>query len=310
MTAAEAWLREVAVDRRIELTGPIEVVHHRPWSTVYRAPAGGSALFMKVCSVVQLHEPRVIALVAQEYPELVPGLVARHPSKPWVVLRDGGPRLRATRPGAAQLAVWHGLLPRYAELQRSLLGRDTELLATGLPDRRLDRIAGLFERVLDDSRWSPDEPRARVRALLPAIRRACAELTAIGIGASLDHDDLHDHNVLIGGDRPVIVDWGDASLTHPFLTLAVTERFAAQAAGVPTDAPEIRALRDAYLEPWAGLAPAPALRRAADIGSALGRITGGLTWYECITRLPGAHDDEPGEMVAILERVAAAVGGL
>jgi phosphotransferase family enzyme len=310
VAAAHAWLREVARGQGIELTGPIEQIHHRPWSTVFRAAAGNSALFLKACSVVQVHEPRVIELVAREFPGLVPGFIARHPSEPWVLLRDGGIRLRLAMPGAAQLPVWRALLPRYAELQRSLLGRGAELLATGLPDRRLERIPGLFERVLDDGRWAPAEPRARVRALLPAIRQACANLAEIGIGPSLDHDDLHDHNVLLNGDRPTIVDWGDGSLTHPFLTLAVTVRFAALAAGVPASAPEIEALRDAYLEPWSDLAPARALDRAADLGSALGIVTGGLTWYEVITRLPGAHDDEPGEMSAILERVASAIGAL
>jgi len=308
--AAEAWLRETLGDRRIAVTGPIELVHSRPWSMVFRVPTGDSALFLKICAATQVQEPRVIELVARESPDLVPGFVARHPIEAWVILRDGGARLRQVMPGVEQLAVWRALLPRYAELQRSLLGREAELLATGLPDRRVDRIVGLFERVLDDGRWSPDAPRSRVRAILPAIGRACAELGAIGIGASLDHDDLHDHNVLIHGDRPVIIDWGDASLTHPFLTLAVTERFAAEAAGVAADAPEIRALREAYLEPWTGLAPAHALRRGADIGSALGKITAGLTWYECITRLPGAHELDRGEMVAILDRVAAAVGAL
>jgi len=308
--AAHAWLREVADDQAIELTGPIEQIHVRPWSTVFRATAGESALFLKVCSAVQVHEPRVIELVARDFPDLVPGLVARHPTEPWVVLRDGGMRLRLAVPGAAQLAVWRALLPRYAELQRSLLGRATEVLATGLPDRRLDRIPALLERVLDDGRWAPEEPRSRVRTLLPAVARACAELSGIGIGPSLDHDDLHDHNVLVDGDRATIIDWGDASLTHPFLTLAVTLRFAVEAAGLPTDAPEIQALRDAYLEPWNGLAPARALRRAADIGSALGIVTFGLTWYEVITRLPGAHQTEPAELTAILGRIAGAIAAL
>jgi hypothetical protein len=308
--AAHAWLREVAGDQAIDLSGPIEEIHVRPWSTVFRAPAGDSAVFLKACSVVQAHEPQVIALIAREFPDLVPELIARHPSEPWVLLRDGGQRLRRRWPGAEQLVVWRGLLPRYAELQRSLLGRPAQLLATGLPDRRLDRIPGLLERVLADGRWAPSEPRSRVSALLPSIRRACAELSTTGIGASLNHDDLHDHNVLLDGDRPTIVDWGDASLTHPFLTLAVTVRFAAQAAALPTDAPEIDALRDAYLEPWTGLAPAGALRRAADVGSALGIVTGGLTWYEVITRLPGAHEEEPREMAAILDRIAGAIGRL
>ena len=41
--AAEAWLREILRDRRIALTGPIELVHSRPWSTVFRAPARDAA---------------------------------------------------------------------------------------------------------------------------------------------------------------------------------------------------------------------------------------------------------------------------
>jgi phosphotransferase family enzyme len=310
ITAAHAWLRDVAGRQSIDLTGPIEQIHVRPWSTVFRGATGDSAVYLKACSAVQVHEPRVIELVAREFPDLVPRLVARHPTEPWVILREGGVRLRLAMPDGAQLRVWRTLLPRYAELQRSLLGRDTELLATGLPDRRLERIPGLLERVLADGRWAPPEPRSRVHAVLPSVSRACAELAGLGIGASLDHDDLHDHNVLLNGERPVIVDWGDASLTHPFLSLAVTVRFAARAAGLSPDAPEIEALRDAYLEPWTGLAPAGALRRAAAIGSALGIVTGGLTWYEVITRLPGADEEEPGEMAAILDRIAGAIGRL
>ena len=307
---AEAWLGEILRERRIALTGPIELVHSRPWSTVYRAPAGESALFLKICAATQVQEPRVIEFVARESPDLVPGFVARHPSEPWVIMRDGGTRLRQAVPGVAQLAVWRGLLPRYAELQRSLLGREAELLATGLMDRRLDRIPGLLERVLDDDRWTPRESRARVRALVPAVERLCAELAVVGIGPSLDHDDLHDHNVLIRDGRASIIDWGDASLTHPFLVLAVTERFAAVAAGVAPDAPEIRALREEYLEPWTGLAADRQLRRAAEIGAALGVVTGALTNHEIVTRLPGAHDERPGEMPAALDRIAEAIGGL
>jgi hypothetical protein len=308
--ATEAWLRSVAADQRIDLVGPIEQVHVRPWSTVFRAPASPSALFLKVESIVQAHEPRLIELIARSSPDLVPALVAVHPSEPWVILRDGGMRLRAAHPGFAQLAVWRALLPRYAELQRALLGRERELLSTGLPDRRLERFPALIERVLDDGRWSAPEPRSRVRALVPKIQLLCEELAAFAIGPTLDHDDLHDHNVLVDGGRATIIDWGDASLTHPFLTLAVTLRFAAEAAGLATAAPEIRILRDAYLEPWTTLAPAAALRRAADIGAALGILTGGLTWYEIVTRLPGAHDAEPTEMTTLLERIAGAVAAL
>ncbi len=149
---AEAWLHAVAAERAIPLTGPVEQVHLRAWSTVFRMPAAGSALFLKLESVAQAHEPRLIELITGRSPELVPPFVARHPTEPWVILRDGGTRLRTARPGAAQLAVWRALLPRYAELQRSLLGSERELSSTGLPDRRLDRLPALLERILDDDR--------------------------------------------------------------------------------------------------------------------------------------------------------------
>ena len=305
--AADRWLQQVAAEHGIRVAGPLERIHTRPWSIVLRAPWDGETVFLKAESVTQAHEPRLLELVARERPDLVPGLIARHPSEPWVLLRDGGTRLRQAEPGIAQLAVWRVVLPEYADLQRRLLGREAELLATGLPDRRPGRIPALLERVIEDDRFAPSGPRARVRALGPAVRQACAELAGSGIGDTLDHDDLHDHNVLLDGDRVAVIDWGDASLTHPFLTLAVTLRFAAQAAGLPVHAPEIQALRDAYLGPWAGHAPSAILRRAADIGSALGVVTGGLTWYEIVTRLDGAHAAEPGEMAAVLERIADAL---
>lgn len=310
IAAAHRWLREVVAGQGITLTGSIERIHTRPWSTVFRAPTSVGPLFLKAEAATQSHEPRLVELVARERPDLVPGVVARHPIEPWVLLRDGGTRLRQARPGIAQLAVWRTILPRYGELQRQLLGREAELLATGLPDRRLDRIAALLEHVVDDDRWAPDEARSRVRGLLPAVRQACAELAGSGIGPTLDHDDLHDHNVLLDADRAAIIDWGDASLTHPFLTLAVTLRFAARAAGRPADSPEMRSLRDAYLEAWAGLAPPLALRRAADLGTALGVVTGGLTWYRVITELEGAHAEEPLEMAALLGQMAEAIGRL
>jgi Phosphotransferase enzyme family len=310
VAAARAWIAEVAAERGIALAGPVEQPHVRPWSTVFRARADTGVLYLKACAAAQRHEPAIIEVVARESPDLVPDLVARHPSEPWVILRDGGDRLRDRIAGRKRLAVWRALLPRYAELQHRLVGRDEELLAMGLPDRRLDRIPTLLERALSDDRSGAAEPRARVATLLPAIRRACAEVAAAGIGAALDHDDLHDNNVLVRGTRHTIIDWGDASLTHPFLTLAVTLEFAARAAALETGAPEVRALRDAYLEPWTSSAPAAVLRRGAELGAALGTVTGALTWYEIITRIDGALAEQPGEMGAMLERIARAISGL
>ncbi|MDP9246464.1 MAG: aminoglycoside phosphotransferase family protein [Chloroflexota bacterium] len=310
LSAAHAWMQATASERGVPIDGGIEHVHVRPWSTVFKGVGPGGPLYLKACGPTQAFEPAVIELVSRETPGLVPDVVARHPTEPWVLLRGGGEQLRVRMPGHAQLAVWRELLPRYAELQRRLAGRHAELLTAGLPDRRLERIPELLEHVLADDRSGALEPRREVGALLPSIRGACAELRGFGIAPTLDHDDLHDHNVLVEGARAVIIDWGDASLTHPFLTLAVTLEFAAAGAGLEIDAPEIQALRDAYLGPWSAGAPARELQRAAQLGAALGTVTGALTWYEIISLIDGVAADEPDEMASMLRRIARAIARL
>ena len=84
--------------------------------------------------------------------------------------------------------------------------------------------------LLDEQRWlrlgEPDglthEELTRVRDLVPLLADANAELSSAGIGATIQHDDLHDGNVVISEAGYRIVDWGDAGVAHPFGTLLVT----------------------------------------------------------------------------------------
>jgi hypothetical protein len=67
-------------------------------------------------------------------------------------------------------------------------------------------------------------------------------------------------NVYANGERLRLLDWGDASISHPFASLVVTFRFLAEINKLPPADPWFARLRDAYLEPWGrGLAGAFAL---------------------------------------------------
>jgi len=303
---AEAWMDDAAAGNGRPLTGAIERTHMRPWSTVCRAPTASSAVYLKICDPVQAHEPPLTEIVAREFPSLVPALVARHPKEPWMLLDDGGVKLREARSGDTVIEAWVRLLPRYAELQRTLAGREAELRAAGVPDRRLDRLAELLRPILADERAAPPAVLERIRALLPAIERSCAELAATGIAPSIDHADLHDNNVLVRDRGVTIIDWGDAGVTHPFLSLFVTFRFAVKALGVGWDATEILRLRDAYLEGWSDVAPRRTLERAADRAVALGSISGALTWYRIISEIDGVQAASPGGMTEELVRIGDA----
>jgi hypothetical protein len=98
-----------------------------------------------------------------------------------------------------------------------------------------------------------EEQRDALVAGAPAYAGMCAELAAIGVPSSLQHDDLHDNNVF-APEAPVgpmrVIDWGDSVVGQPFGTLLVTLRVVAHLTALPYGSAALLRLRDAYLEPW------------------------------------------------------------
>ena len=54
------------------------------------------------------------------------------------------------------------------------------------------------------------------------MREACEELASYGIPETIQHDDFHDGQVFVRDGRYLLMDWGDACVSHPFFTLSVT----------------------------------------------------------------------------------------
>ena len=156
---------------------------------------------------------------------------AKH-SESWATLPSAGSRsclpTRGCRPGRR-------IGPRTPRRG----GADLRLIS--LPERYDDLLAA--ELPLE-----PDE-RATLAAFAPLLD-LCAELDGHGIGATVQHDDLHMNNVFVKDDALRVLDWGDASIAHPFFSLFETFRFLIEMNRLGPDDPWFARLRDAYLEPW------------------------------------------------------------
>ena len=307
----QMWADETASSLGVRAERPLEQFHVRPWSTVFRIATTRGTLFLKCCGPTQAFEPRLTELLQNTKSGVVPNVLAVHPQEPWMLIADGGQRIDKAYPGAEILDAWRAVLPRYAELQRAATPHAAEALAVGTPDFRASvLITGLATSIAEepsldrarDDRLTADERSALERAI-PRVERACAELASLGIADTVQHNDLHQGNVLIRDGHAVVFDWGDACVSHPFLSLAVTMRFAASRAGLPEDAPAILALRDAYLEPWAGEAGGEELRVGAGIARRLGELSRTLTWRVVASTYPGVVDHYPGGFAGSLRRV-------
>jgi hypothetical protein len=260
------------------------LVKDRPWSTVWRV----GDLWLKECKSIWRFEPRLTAALHARWPDRVAEVVEH--GNDWMLMRDAGAAVEGL-PHAQ--AVWLEAIARYAELQRGETAHVAEHLAAGVPDQRLGLLPAEYAQMLerDELPWRGDR-RARLRRFEPRFAALCA---ALDDTASIQHDDLHIHNVYAGCERrrrsrrraafqvrspeaawgPRILDWGDSCVAHPFFSLVVTFVF--------VDASGHDAIRDAYLEAYGGD------RAAFDLALRVGRIAHLFKWIRFRDVLPPAE---------------------
>src|SRR5437879_7563183 len=93
---------------------------------------------------------------------------------------------------------------------------------------------------------------SRERQRPSRFEELCAELADCDVPETIQHDDLHMNNVYARDGHLRVLDWGDASVSHPFVSLVATFRFLEERNKLAPDDPWFGRLRDAYLEPWGG----------------------------------------------------------
>jgi hypothetical protein len=267
---------------------------------VLRVPTETGALWFKANMPSQAFEVGVIQILSRRMPDRVPALLAADLDRGWMLQADGGITLRQILGEDGDQDVWIEILPLYAELQIETAADREGFLAAGAPDRRLAVLAGDFEDLLADREALADlteDELVRLRALVPRVEADAAALAEFGLPETIQHDDLHDGQVLVGEGGYVFFDWGDSCVSHPFFTLVVTLAVLAYRLEIEHDAPELDRFRDAYLEPWTSVAPRSDLERASSIAHRLGVLCRGLTWRSIVAALPRPLRDDEADAV-------------
>jgi hypothetical protein len=291
--AALAW-----VDERVDRRGDVEEVRRTAWSWVVKVPTAAGAVWFKATHGGVRHEAALTAVLAGLVPESVLVPLAVEPERGWQILPDAGPTLRAagTVPDARH---WELFFQSYALLQRAVEPKADDLLAAGAPDMRPEVMPDLLAAFLAEPPADlSTEAHAGLTALSPEYADWAAALAGGGIAASIQHDDLHDANVVVAGDRYRFFDWGDASVAHPFASLLVALRVAAYRFGLPAGDPQILRFRDAYLEAWSGEHGGAHLRDQARLATAVAKVARAAAWRRALAGAGPAALAEDGDAVA------------
>jgi hypothetical protein len=269
---------------------------------VFRIPTDTAVFWCKAAGLGPRHEAALLERFAAWDTGHALRPLAVDVARGWMLLPDGGPRLRDLAPeerGGHDLEAWIRLLPAYAELQRSVEGRAEALITAGVPDERPQRLAVVLDGILgEDAVWARLEPanagqgdRAR-----RALRRRRGEIAALaeilvasGVRSTIEHGDLHDGNILVGPDGVRFYDWGDAAVAHPFGTLTTTLGSIAYRTGLDLDGPELARVRDAYTEAWTDVLPRSALAEVSGVAVDLAHIGKSAAWERAMQGLDASE---------------------
>ena len=243
------WADEQLASRGFERTGAAQQVRSWNLSGIWRLPTTEGWVWFKVVPPFFAHEGAAVEWVGAPPG---PRLVAHAPGRTLLVEAAGEPN-HGTRGPALEPMV--RLL---TELQERSVGRTDELLARGVPDRRLALALPRVEAVADTGAGSlpPSQQRA-LRALVADLPRRVAEVEACGMPETLVHGDFHPGNVVGPPEGYVLIDWGDCFVGNPLVDeLAFTERL---------EGAERATARGWFVEAWRRIAPGADPDRAADL---------------------------------------------
>jgi hypothetical protein len=291
--AADSWIRA-----QVDVAGPIDTWHERPWATVLRVPVATGVVWFKACAPIQAFEPRLTAELFTRWPDRVTEVLADDQARGWLLLADAGKPIREF---GNPPEIWLAALPLYAELQRGEAAHAHDHLAHGVPDLRVPTLPARYEGLLRRNLPLEPEEILRLREFGTRFADSCDQLAALGIPESVQHDDLHAANIYTR-DRLRILDWGDSSISHPFMSLVVTYRFLEETNHLSPRDPWFARLRDAYLEPWGG----GDLVGTFDLAIRVGAFAHAIAWARQRDALPASARAEFDEGFAIILRRAVA----
>ncbi|MFI6165661.1 phosphotransferase [Nocardia sp. NPDC051052] len=192
------WAASALKAQEIEVTGTPTITRRRAWSLTARIPTETGPVWAKANARAFAHEGPLIQLLARLRPGSVLEPLAVQEEHGWLLSPHGGDTARDTD------AEWSGLLRSYAGLQQSLTAHIDDLIATGTPYLPPSRLGTIYRH------FEPRVPRLGHR-----VEEAAAELAEYG-RLTIEHNDVHPGNVFAGTGR--LFDWGDAVITHPFLS--------------------------------------------------------------------------------------------
>lgn len=258
---AIAWIRECVKDSGASvISGPTQV---RAWaiSSVWMVETSSGKLWFKAVPDFFGHAPVLEQYLCTEFPRNLIDIVAIESDEHWMLSKEW------VGENPSSIDHWEAIFKVVTGIQLHCKDKLDELLAFGCKDRRLAILPELIKPIFDDLKnesmfdfygvnAGEAEELSRQLAQLPLL---CERLAAFDLPQTLIHGDLWGNNIIVcdrlSGKSPVIFDWTDASIAHPFIDIYLLLTSEPDKAKRPL-------IREAFVTAWSAYYPKRAVEAA------------------------------------------------
>lgn len=281
-----------------------------------RIPTDQGDVYFKASASVARHDTAVTQTIFRYRPDTIPAVLAIDADRGWLLLAEGGQRLREVFKAGRPMSDWSQILADYANLQIDLAGHVDEFLALGTPDQRLVHLPGLYAEILADTQWllidQPDGLAAaeyeRLVAAAPPVAEMCRQLAGYAVPESLHHNDLHDGNIFVWNGRYLFFDWGDSSISHPFFCLRTVFVSMENTFGLTENDPIFDSFGRDYWMCWTQFETETNLAAAFALAQRLWPLSSAVKYHTFLNRIEddGFREQFAGAVPGLLQEFLAA----
>jgi Phosphotransferase enzyme family len=251
------WTQDQIRPLEIQLTGAFEQFNAGPSFSLLRFETSGRAVWFKATGEPKLHELSVTQTLARLFPSEVPKILAVHRGwNAWLSQECPGTTLDA----CTTVSAWTRAAQTLAGLEIASIGKRSELLECGCRDLTLSTLVRQVDpfliRMSDRMALQQKQPpailsNADVEFLRGELKYACSELWELDLPDVLGHIDFNPGNIMVSPERCTFLDWAEASIGSPFLTLAYLREHSLRSRMCDEETQD--QISAAYLESWRSL---------------------------------------------------------
>ncbi len=269
--AAEIWIQTELQRQGLKAIAPIEVVKNWALAIILRVPTTEGMIYFKASSPLFAKEAEFTGILAAQYPQNIPEVLAIHSDKSWILMRELEGEILENM---GDISQWQAALNQWAKFQILAIEHRSDLIACGWVDLGVKRITQTLDQLFDPSlriprnhgKNSANTELLKLLPFVPKLQTVLEQFRELNIPDTLVHGDLSPRNIYRRAPGFIYFDWSDTCISHPFFDLI---RFLYE---IEKDLPDIidarSRIRNAYLEPWTIYAPMEKLVSTFEFASA------------------------------------------